>query len=138
MHPQPLKPLVAASLVLLTLVAVQAGPAPRLAGNTIDPTATLHSGGSRITLTGPFSCTQSEWVAFRITLTQRSTGAAAEGYALRLGSTSVQQWEVTAHSHGGPRFEPGPATAVAVAISSLHGQTTDAHQWLVPVTLEAE
>jgi hypothetical protein len=33
------------------------------------------------------------------------------------------------------RFEEGPATVVAAARTSDDGEITDAHQWLVDVTL---
>ena len=32
-------------------------------------------------------------------------------------------------------FQEGPATAVAVALTTVRGETTDAHQWLVNITL---
>ena len=35
-------------------------------------------------------------------------------------------------------FDTGPATAVAIAWTVRRGVATDAHQWLVPVTLVAE
>ncbi len=138
MNAMTLKRFVPVGLLLLSLTIASAAMPRKLAANTINPTATLNAGGNRITLTGPFTCTQVEWVAFRVTITQRTTGALAEGYALRLGSTTSQQWQVLATTRGDATFEPGPATAVAVAVSTLHGETTDAHQWLVPVTLQAQ
>ena len=39
---------------------------------------------------------------------------------------------------GRAAFEAGPATVVGLARSSLNGQATDAHQWLVNVTLFRE
>ena len=39
---------------------------------------------------------------------------------------------------GNNRFEPGPATAVALCASTLHGEVTDAHQWLVEIMLVEE
>lgn len=139
MRARSLSFLAPALLILIAVFAVQAGLARRLAGNTINPIATLDGSGNRVTLTGPFSCTQTEWVAFRVTVTQRTTGAMAEGYALRLGSTTIQQWQVLATTRGGgATFQPGPATAVAVAVSTLQGEVTDAHQWLVPVTLQPQ
>ncbi len=137
MKPTTLKLLVPLALLLAVTLAGAAAQR-KLAANTINPTATLSSGRNRITLTGPFANTQVEWVAFRVTVTQRTTGAIAEGYAYRLGSTTPQQWQVIAFARPGDNFEPGPATAVALAASSLHGETTDAHQWLVPVTLLSE
>lgn len=127
------------ALATLLLLAVFMGPAAvarRIAYNTIDTTATLHPGGTRITLTGPLSCTQVEFVGMRVLVTQRTTGATAEGNAFLIGSPVQQQWVVLATVHHGPRFEPGPATAVALAISVREGEPTDAHQWLVPVTLQ--
>jgi hypothetical protein len=124
------------TLVLAVVFIVSSGFARRLAGNTIDPVASLHENGRRITLTGPIRCTQVEWVALRVTVTQRSTGAIAEGYAILLGSTDVQHWQLHASVRGSATFEAGAATAVAVAVSTREGEATDAHQWLVPVTLE--
>jgi hypothetical protein len=133
MHPT-LRRLAPAALVLAAVFAVQAGLARRLVGNTINPVATLDEGGSRVILTGPFSCTQVEWVALRVTVTQRTTGAIAEGYAIRLGSPNLQQWQVHASARASATLEAGEATAVAV--TTRDGEASDAHQWLVPVTLQ--
>jgi len=74
----------------------------------------------------------------RVTVTQRSTGAVAEGVAFLTSTGALQQWEVEARAEGGVSFEAGPATAVALARSSLGGKATDAHQWLVNITLVRE
>jgi hypothetical protein len=50
----------------------------------------------------------------------------------------TQHWEVHASMHGKATFQEGPATAVAVGHTILRGETTDAHQWLVDVTLVRE
>src|SRR5438552_2798519 len=39
------------------------------------------------------------------------------------------------HSREDESFEAGPATATAIASTALRGKTTDAHQWLVEITL---
>lgn len=122
-------------VMLAALYLPQLGFARRLAANTINPTATLKDHGSRIVVTGPLLCTQTEHVKLRVTVTQRTTGAIAEGHIRFTGTTTTQQWEVEAEAQGDERFEPGPATAVAVAISSVQGDATDAHQWLVNITL---
>ena len=57
--------------------------------------------------------------------------------ALRCQFTT-QQWEVRALTQDNEIFEEGPATAVAAARSGVHGKGTDAHQWLVSVTLVGE
>ena len=74
----------------------------------------------------------------RLTVTQRSTGAAAEGRAFLTATGAVQQWEVETAAEGGATFEAGPATAVAFARNTVGGKATDAHQWLVNITLVME
>ena len=54
----------------------------------------------------------------------------------RTGQTN--QWEITAIAEGRATFEAGSATVVERARSSINGQATDAHQWLVNVTLLGE
>jgi hypothetical protein len=70
-----------------------------------------------------------------VTVTQRSTGAVAEGVIFFTGSGQTNQWEITTVAEGRATFQAGPATVVGLARSSSKGQTTDAHQWLVNVTL---
>ena len=73
-----------------------------------------------------------------MTVTQRSTGAVAEGVIFFTGTGQSNQWEITAVAEGRAAFEAGPATVVALARSAINGQATDAHQWLVNVTLLSE
>jgi len=88
-------------------------------------------------VTGPISCTAGERVPLRVTVTQRTTGALAEGSTrvVCAGEGQLQQWEVHATAQGANTFEPGAATAVAVGRSTRRGDTSDAHQWLVEITL---
>ena len=44
----------------------------------------------------------------------------------------------TQMAEGRATFEAGPATVVGLARSSINGHATDAHQWLVNVTLLRE
>jgi hypothetical protein len=72
----------------------------------------------------------------RVTVTQRSTGAVAEGQLVFDCSTTQQEWQVHANVLGRETFQPGPARAVAMARTTTdRGETDDAHQWLVDVTL---
>jgi hypothetical protein len=126
---------------VLTLFGVLIAPTAfaRITVNTIDPAAAVSDSGRHIIVTGPISCTQGERAYLRVTVTQRSTGAVAEGHT-RIACTGeteadVQQWKVHAVTHGKAGFEAGPATAVAVARTTDRGNTTDAHQWLVNITL---
>ena len=49
-----------------------------------------------------------------------------------------EQWEIHAPARGAGRFQEGPATAVALARTGNGGGSTDAHQWLVRITLIEE
>ena len=73
-----------------------------------------------------------------MTGTQRSTGAVAEGVIFFTGTGQTNQWEVTVVAEGRAGFAAGSATVVGLARSSVNGQSTDAHQWLVNVTLVFE
>ncbi len=141
MFAQPKKHLkgLASAAIVLTLVGVLlVGIAfARRTVNTIDPVATITDNGRHIIVTGPFGLTDYEKSKLRVTVTQRSTGAAAEGvtHATGTGVTVPVHWKVHARRQGKNAFQVGPATAVAIARTDSHGVTTDAHQWLVNVTL---
>ena len=131
--------LVPAALVLALAGVFVARPAfARLVLNTIDPVGIVADNGRHVTLTGPLAVTAGEQISLRVTVTQRSTGAVAEGRAILTGTGTTNQWEVTAAVEGDETFEAGPATAVAIARTSAGGQATDAHQWLVNITLVKE
>ncbi|MBA3481314.1 MAG: hypothetical protein H0T51_05820 [Pirellulales bacterium] len=131
--------LVSAALVLTLAVAFISRTAfARITMNTIDPVAVAAANGRRVTVTGPVAVTAGERTEMRVTVTQRSTGAIAEGIVFFTGTGEIDQWEVTAATLGRARFEPGPATAVGLARSSVNGRATDAHQWLVDLMLVSE
>src|SRR5262245_13477425 len=92
-----LKPVVSTAIIL-TLLGVIVAPVAnaKLAANTIDPTATVGDNGRRIVLTGPIRTDVVEKIYLRVTVTQRSTGAVAEGIAILSGTGEQQQWEVKA------------------------------------------
>lgn len=127
----------ASATVLLTVAGVFIARTAfaRLSANTIDPVAIIADNGRRIQLTGPLQSTAVEHTELRVTLTQRSTGAVAEGQAVFTSTGELQHWQIQASTLGNATFQEGPATAVALARTSSPGQTTDAHQWLVPITL---
>jgi hypothetical protein len=134
------KCLVRFALVTTVSIVVTVSPAfAKLAANTVNPLSALSGNGKELRVTGPISCTMTQPVLLRVTVTQRATGAAAEGYARLVCTTTTQQWQVIAHASGNTPFEPGSATVVVVARSAVaHGQFDDAHQWLVNVTLVPE
>jgi hypothetical protein len=135
-HPKRLKTwLVSATvLVILAGVFVARTAFAKILGNTIDPVGIVADQGRQVTVTGPIAVTEGERTELRVTVTQRSTGAVAEGVLFFTGSGQTNQWEVTAVAEGRAAFEAGPATVVGLARSSINGQATDAHQWLVNVT----
>jgi hypothetical protein len=94
--------------------------------------------GLHLIVTGPIACDASERVTVRVTVTQRDTGAVAEGRTLLRCTGQTQQWQVHASVQGENAFAPGAATAVAVGRTSAHGAVTDAHQWLVDIALVEE
>jgi hypothetical protein len=110
----------------------------KLSANTIDPIGIVADKGRQVTVTGPIAITEGERTELRVTVTQRSTGAVAEGVIFFTGTGQTNQWEITTAAEGRATFEAGPATVVGLARSSLNGQATDAHQWLVNVTLLSE
>lgn len=123
--------------IALTLagVFVAAMAFARITANTIDPVATITDNGRRLRVTGPIQCTVNERVELRVTVTQRSTGAVAEGTTRFTCTGDLQHWKVRASIQGHETFEEGPATAVALALTTDHGKTTDALQWLVNIAL---
>jgi hypothetical protein len=123
--------------VVLTMAGVVLVPMAfaRIVRNTIDPVAIVADGGRLIVVTGPIECTPSERAHLRVTVTQRATGALAEGHTRITCTGGSQQWELHASTHGSESFQEGPAIAVAVARTTHRGDITDAHQWLVDVTL---
>jgi len=123
--------------VVLALVGACLAPRAfaKVARNTIDAVAIVTDNGRHILVTGPIACTESQPAYLRVTVTQRSTGAVAEGGTLVACTAAAQQWAIQASTQGQASFQEGPATAVAVARTTDRGRSDDAHQWLVNITL---
>ena len=72
--------LVSAAIVLtLVGVFIAATAFAKVVFNTIDPVAIVTDNGRQIIVTGPIGCTESQRAQLRVTVTQRSTAAVAEG-----------------------------------------------------------
>ena len=106
--------------------------------NTIDSEAIVTQHGRLLVVTGPIQCTAGEQAFLRVTVTQRPTGAVAEGGTLIACTGELQHWEVRAATQGKASLQQGAAVATAIATTHDHGDTTDAHQWLVAITLVGE
>jgi len=131
---KPLKRLV--PIVAVTALVSMAPVAfARITANTIDAVAGLTDHGRQLVVTGPIACAEGERAYLRVTVTQRATGAVAEGRTVVACTGGIQQWEVRAAARGRETFEEGPATAVALGRTAERGKTTDAHQWLVDIAL---
>jgi hypothetical protein len=128
------------SAIVLTLVGgvIASAAFARVARNTVDPVAIVTDNGRLVTVTGPITCDESQTAELHVTVTQRSTGAVAEGRAPFTCTGDIQQWEVRAATQGKAALVQGPASAVALATTSKRGNTDDAHQWLVEITLVRE
>jgi hypothetical protein len=125
----------AALFVVLSSLFITRTVLAKITYNTIDTVGIVTDKGRQVTVTGPVAVTEGERTELRVTVTQRSTGAVAEGVIFFTGSGQTNQWEITTVAEGRATFQAGPATVVGLARSSSKGQTTDAHQWLVNVTL---
>jgi len=127
-----------ALLVVLSSLFITRTVWAKISINTIDPVGLVADKGRQVTVTGPIAVTVGERTELRVTVTQRSTGAVAEGVIFFAGTGQTNHWEITAVAEGRAAFQAGPATVVGLARSSVNGQATDAHQWLVNVTLLSE
>jgi hypothetical protein len=130
-----------AAAILLTVAGLSLAPMAfaRLVINTIHPQAIISDNGRHLIVTGPCQGdTPGERAYLRVTITQRSTGAVAEGVIVFTLTGELQQWEVDATTQGKEAFETGPATAVAIVRTASAGATSDAHQWLVNITLVSQ
>ena len=125
-------------LVAIVLTLVSPLALARIVRNTIDATAIATKGGRNLIVTGPLECSSGERVHVFVSVTQRTTGAIADGRGLLVCTGEESPWTVEAEVQGKATFDSGPAVAVAIAWTVRRGVTTDAHQWLVPVTLVAE
>lgn len=143
MSSQPSKqrrPWLVSAAILLAVAGAFVGRTAfaRITANTIDPNGFMSADGRHLTVTGPLAFTAGERAELRVTVTQRSTGAVARGVTLITGTGTTNPWKVEAHAEGAATFEAGPATAVALARTTADGKATDAHQWLVEITLARE
>ena len=71
-------------------------------------------------------------------VTQRATGAVAEGRTPLTCTGAPQHWDVDAAIQGNETLREGSATAVAFGRTTTRGASTDAHQWVVNITLAGE
>jgi len=121
--------------LVLSLSAAATRTFAGIALNTIDTVAHQTESGWQIVVTGPIACTAGERITLHLTVTQRSTGAVGQGHTRFLCTGALQQWEVLVTHDKKAAFADGAATAVALARTTAQGAPTDAHQWLINVSV---
>jgi hypothetical protein len=123
-------------LVLLVAALVLAGGGAALASmtaNTTDPTVTVAKKGRQVGVTVLLGCDRVQSTRLRVTVTQREGGGAvAQGRKNVRCTTDVGRFALQTKARGKRRFEPGNATACALAVTN-----DDARQWCKDVTLVA-
>jgi hypothetical protein len=125
-------------VVALTAIAMTALAAPASAGvsfNTIDRKTTLDADGRIVAATGPIRCSAVERATIRVTVTQRRTGAVAEGtWQGRCGRTT-RTWTAKRFAlRGAATFQPGAARACALGVTRRAGQATDPSSGVSPLS----
>ena len=105
---------------------------------TINPLAIVTDNGRRLIVSGPMVCTESETVELRVQVTQRTTEAVAKGRTRLTCTGAPQHWDVDTAIQGNETLREGSATAVAFGRTTTRGAPTDAHQWMVNITLAGE
>jgi hypothetical protein len=123
------------TILVFSLCVVTSSIAGIRLSNTIDPLVLLSEDGRHLVVTGPITCPVDDRVRIRVTITQRTTGAIAEGITHVVCTGEPQEWVAELAAHGKEVFLPGAATAVAFGRTTNPVESPDAHQWLVNVEL---
>src|SRR5262245_36331980 len=118
MFAQPLRkhlPCLVSAIPVLSLVGVCITPLTfaAITSATINPLAIVTDNGRHLIMSGPMVCTGNETVELRVQVTQRATGAVAEGRISLTCTGAPQHWDVDAATQGNETFRQGSATAVA-------------------------
>ena len=97
--------------------------------NTINAEAHVRHNGREILVEGPIRCDKRETLRLRVTISQKATGAIAEGDTEEAATGGFQCWEVVAKCRGEAVFEEGWAQASVLGTTWLKGRITDVAQW---------
>ena len=129
-----------AAIVLIFMVTsmAQAGFINDGTSNSLtrfDSTLEVNDNGRRVSVTGTVACTAGEKVQIHVSITQSATGAVAEGNWKGDCTGSLQTWGTDAVLQRSGEFEAGDAQGVGLGVTSSHGKSTDAIQWLDEITL---
>jgi hypothetical protein len=138
-HPESGIPLRRMLCLASFVAAMTALAAPAFAGvalNTIDGRAILDQAGRVVRVTGPIGCSQVERATIRVTVSQRTTGAVAEGRWRGRCQPTARTWTVQRFvQQGSATFETSTARVCALGVTRKGTQVTDAKQWCQTVRL---
>src|SRR5262245_11760471 len=97
------------AVTVLSLVGVGIAPMTfaAITSATINPLAIVTDNGRHLIVSGPMVCTESETVELRVQVTQRATGAVAEGRTSLTCTGVPQHWDVDAAIQGNETFGKG-------------------------------
>ena len=142
-HLESKAPLKRAALVMalmaVTMTALTASASAGVVLNTIDRGATLDARGHVLAVTGPIRCSEAERATIRVTVSQRTTGAVADGRWRGLCRRTTRTWTARQFApHGSASFQAGTAQACALAVTRRAERATDAKQWCRTIELTAE
>ena len=125
--------LLAAAIVTATAIMLPVGaPAQTLhLKAAFDRKATMSATGRAIRVGGPLVCTGGEFVRVEIAVSQRTTGAVADGrWSGRCTGAAGQRWTIrVAKARPGPQFRLGRAQACGLAVSRQGARVEGAFQW---------
>ena len=131
------------ALAVLAFANVASAGTPACGTTCLKPAAAfnrtggLTNGGRGVNVSGPIGCPAGDSVQLRATVSQRSTGAVAQGFWNKVCAGSGQHWHTTASVTDGVTMSAGCVHATGLAIVRHAGKPVDAFQWLRTVTLDA-
>jgi hypothetical protein len=125
-----------AGLLAVLVGAAEASAAIDARGTRIDATASHAPGTNRIEVRGQVTCSDCVRFTLGLTITQRGTGALAQGGVRCRCEGPTTRWVLRARILDGTPFELGRARVCAwVVTRSASGAATDAHQFCRAVTI---
>jgi hypothetical protein len=117
-------------------ISIPLSPGIIFVGPGLSTPVELAENGRLLFVGGHITCDPGERVRVRVTVSQESTGAIAEGFTQETCTGLEEPFELGAATRGPARFQVGPAQACALATTREHGTPTDAFQWCKDVTVE--
>ena len=132
-----------AAPVAMLVLSLAIGPSVAAAGaigasSTVADPARLAAGGRALQVRGVVRCSACSGFTLGATVSQRGSGAIAQGGVRCTCHSAAEHWVLTARAREGTRFRPGAArVCVWVTARSQGGEAIDARQWCESVTLTA-